>query len=192
MKKEAADRRVRKTKKILRQCLVQLMKEKKIQQITVKELTDMADLNRGTFYLHYRDVFDLLEQLENEMFDEFNQVIDRYRERRSTEEIPHLFEEVYDFILKNQDLATILLVENGDFNFMNRLRLVIRDKCLNDWGQLFSTADPSLFMPYYAFIVSGCVGLVQYWIRNGFKETPRELAGITEQIIIHGIKVLDS
>ena len=51
MKEATVDRRVRKTKKILRECLTQLLKEKKIQDITVRELTEMADLNRGTFYL---------------------------------------------------------------------------------------------------------------------------------------------
>lgn len=58
MGEETVDRRVRKTKKQLRECLTRLLKEKKVQDITVRELTDMADLNRGTFYLHYRDVFD--------------------------------------------------------------------------------------------------------------------------------------
>lgn len=62
MGEETVDRRVRKTKKQLRECLTRLLKEKKVQDITVRELTDMADLNRGTFYLHYRDVFDLLEK----------------------------------------------------------------------------------------------------------------------------------
>ena len=59
---EPVDRRVRKTRRQLRECLITLLKEKKVQDITVGELTDMADLNRGTFYLHYKDVFDLLEK----------------------------------------------------------------------------------------------------------------------------------
>lgn len=59
---EPVDRRVRKTRRQLRECLITLLKEKKVQDITVRELTDMADLNRGTFYLHYKDVFDLLEK----------------------------------------------------------------------------------------------------------------------------------
>ena len=64
---EPVDRRVRKTRRQLRECLITLLKEKKVQDITVRELTDMADLNRGTFYLHYKDVFDLLEKTEAEL-----------------------------------------------------------------------------------------------------------------------------
>lgn len=70
MSTESMDRRVRKTRRQLRECLISLLKEKKVQDITVRELTDMADLNRGTFYLHYKDVFDLLEKTETELQDD--------------------------------------------------------------------------------------------------------------------------
>ena len=75
MSTEAVDRRVRRTRKQLRECLVTLLKQKKVQDITVRELTELADLNRGTFYLHYKDVFDLLEKTESELLDDFNQLV---------------------------------------------------------------------------------------------------------------------
>ncbi|MDD6074941.1 MAG: TetR/AcrR family transcriptional regulator, partial [Clostridium sp.] len=78
MKQELLDRRVRKTRRILRECLTRLLKEKKIQDITVRELTDMADINRGTFYLHYKDVFDLLEQIEQELTEELEDILDHH------------------------------------------------------------------------------------------------------------------
>lgn len=56
------DRRVRKTKAQLLQSLMTLMQEKDIKDISVKELSDLADINRGTFYLHYRDVYDMLDR----------------------------------------------------------------------------------------------------------------------------------
>ena len=58
------DRRVRKTKKQLRQGLTQLLQTKNINEISVRELSDLVDINRGTFYLHYRDIYDLLDQIE--------------------------------------------------------------------------------------------------------------------------------
>ena len=57
------DRRIRKTRAVLKSSLLSLMKEKSVKHITVKELCDKADINRGTFYLHYTDVFDMLEQI---------------------------------------------------------------------------------------------------------------------------------
>ena len=52
--------------------------EKSIRDITVKELTQRADVNRGTFYSHYQDIYDMVRQLENELFEEFDGVLDAY------------------------------------------------------------------------------------------------------------------
>ena len=64
------DRRVRKTKSQLKTGLAQLMREKSIREITVKELVDAVDINRSTFYLHYSDIPGLLAEVENEMMEE--------------------------------------------------------------------------------------------------------------------------
>ena len=69
------DRRVRRTKKLLTQALTQLLQEKQISEITVRELTDLADMNRGTFYLYYRDIFDMLEKIEDSMFEALDDIV---------------------------------------------------------------------------------------------------------------------
>ena len=77
MATEKTDRRVRRTRALLLKGLIGLMKEKDIKDISVKELSDLADINRGTFYLHYNDIFDMVEKLEDELFVEFNAILDR-------------------------------------------------------------------------------------------------------------------
>ena len=71
------DRRVRRTKKLLSQGLIELMQHKQVKDITVRELAERVDVNRGTFYLYYRDIFDLLERLEEDLFEQLNEVISR-------------------------------------------------------------------------------------------------------------------
>src|SRR5699024_7255782 len=68
MEEPRTDRRVRKTKKQLRMALTTLMMEKSVGEITVREIAELADVNRGTFYAHYKDVYDLLTQLEETIF----------------------------------------------------------------------------------------------------------------------------
>lgn len=63
MERKSTDRRIRKTKTALKNGLIELMLEKNINDISVRELTEKVDLNRGTFYLHYKDIFDLLEKI---------------------------------------------------------------------------------------------------------------------------------
>ena len=72
METKKEDRRVRRTKKLLTQALTQLLQQKQVNEITVKELTDLADMNRGTFYLYYKDIFDMLEKIEDELFENLN------------------------------------------------------------------------------------------------------------------------
>ena len=191
MRKEGQDRRVRKTRKQLKDCLIQLLKEKKVQDITVRELTEMADLNRGTFYLHYKDVFDLLEKTEAELFEEFNSLVLSHDAQDLKQRPSLIFHEIFSLVYENADLVEILMGENGDLNFINRLKHLVREKCLRDWMEVFRSGDPLVFEAYFSFSVSGCVGLVQYWLQGGLKETPEQMALLAEQIILQGINVLD-
>lgn len=188
---EPVDRRVRKTRRQLRECLITLLKEKKIQDITVRELTDMADLNRGTFYLHYKDVFDLLEKTEAELQEDFNQLVCKHDAVDLKQRPSVIFNEIYSLVYDNADLIEILLGENGDLNFVNRLKQLIREKCLKDWMEVFRSGNAAAFDAFFSFIVSGCIGLVQYWLQTGLKETPEQMAKLTEHIITKGIGVLE-
>ena len=188
---EPVDRRVRKTRRQLRECLITLLKEKKVQDITVRELTDMADLNRGTFYLHYKDVFDLLEKTEAELKEDFNQLVCKHDAVDLKQRPSVIFNEIYSLVYDNADLIEILLGENGDLNFVNRLKQLIREKCLKDWMEVFRSGNAAAFDAFFSFIVSGCIGLVQYWLQTGLKETPEQMAKLTEHIITKGIGVLE-
>ena len=188
---EPVDRRVRKTRRQLRECLITLLKEKKVQDITVRELTDMADLNRGTFYLHYKDVFDLLEKTEAELQEDFNQLVCKHDAVDLKQRPSVIFNEIYSLVYDNADLIEILLGENGDLNFVNRLKQLIREKCLKDWMEVFRSGNAAAFDAFFSFLVSGCIGLVQYWLQTGLKETPEQMAKLTEHIITKGIGVLE-
>ena len=102
---------------------------KKVRDITVREIADMADINRGTFYLHYKDVFDLMEQIENELLKELEDMLNHHQAQVCYR--PSLiFAELYPLVQDNADIVSILIGENGDLNFVNRLKHIVREKCL--------------------------------------------------------------
>lgn len=192
MKQEVLDRRVRKTRRLLRECLIKLLQKKRIQDITVRELADMADINRGTFYLHYRDVFDLMEQIEQELMEEVEAVLAHHPVNELVTRPSLVLGELFPLVKDNADLIAILIGENGDLNFVNQLKRVVSDKCLRNWLDMKCPGDPRALGAYSSFIVSGCIGTVQYWLENGMKEPPQQMANLTEEFIIKGLRVLET
>lgn len=185
-----SDRRVRKTKKALKEGLTKLMLEKSINNISVKELTEEVDINRGTFYLHYRDVFDMVEQIESELLRDFTKIMDSHTTEKLTgQPLPFLID-LFAFLKENADIAAAFLGSYGDISFVNKLKEIVREKCLNDWMKMFNNGKVNKFEYFYSFIVSGYIGLFETWLKNGLVETPEEMAKLSEEIILHGINVL--
>lgn len=183
---ENKDRRIKKTKKAIREALTTLMQQKNFKDITIKELTDLADVNRGTFYLHYLDIYDLLEQIEKEMFDEFNSVINHYTYEELTKNPFPLFLQIYQFVADNADMCMVLLGQNGDIAFLEKLKDIVRNKSLKDWMLIKKDNDIN-YEYFYAFVVSGCTGLIYRWLEDNRKHTPEEMAKFTMDFILSGI-----
>ncbi|MBZ0098941.1 MAG: TetR/AcrR family transcriptional regulator, partial [Taibaiella sp.] len=103
------DGRVRYTRMVIRDSLLKLLAEKPIQKITVKEICDLAEINRATFYTHYRDPYDLLEQIENELFENMAATV-----KTEQSDPNNLTRKVFRVIEENADLCKVLFSENGD------------------------------------------------------------------------------
>lgn len=190
MAEKKEDRRVRKTKKQLRLALTQLMRDKSIKEITVREIADLVDINRGTFYLHYKDIYDMVEQIEDEMFEGFHQVIYSYNADDIKEGTLPFFTDIFKYLAEYSDMCIALLGKNGDIAFVERLKSVVRNKCLYEWMKVYKKVNEENYEYFYEFIVSGCVGLINEWLEQGMKKTPEEIARLAEQIIMNGVKAL--
>src|SRR5699024_12575379 len=73
------DRRKKDSQMVLKQRLMELLKEKQMSKITVKEICALADVNRSTLYAHYTNHFDLLIQIENEFIDDMTMYMQAYK-----------------------------------------------------------------------------------------------------------------
>ncbi len=183
-KSDSTDRRIRKTRAALKNSLTALLQQKSVRDISVKELTELADVNRGTFYLHYKDVFDLLEQSELDLLREFESVFEGISGQEFINRPDRLFKSIYTMCKDNADFVRVLLSENGDIKFINSMNSFLKERCLNDWGDIIKSIDVKLFDAYYSFLVGGCVSLLQYWFRTGMKQSPEELAKITVDFLV--------
>ncbi len=176
------DRRVRRTKKLLTQALTSLLATKQINEITVKELTDVADINRGTFYLYYRDVFDMLARIEDELFAEFDELVEPIDLENGTVTPKAVLVDVFQFVEENQEMCRVLLSANGDMNFLHRLNEVLRAKYLQIWKNLPQRSADE-FDYRYSFMVFGCAGMLREWVNQGCRESAQRMAELAESMM---------
>lgn len=76
------------------------------------------------------------------------------------------------------------------FCVVNRIKDIIRERYTRDWDEIFANADPKLSEIYSAYVLSGCIGIIENWIRNDTHQTPEELARYTEDIMLNGLNIL--
>ena len=185
LKKE--DRRVRRTKKLLTQALTELLQKKQVNEITVKELTDLADMNRGTFYMYYRDIFDMLEKIEDELFQKLDVIAQSHEHGDPTQQVKPILLDLFRFIEENQEVCRVLLSPNGDMNFLHRLYEAIRERSLEIWKDQMGSLGEKEFDYRYSFVIFGCAGMIRAWVNRSCQETDMQMAELADRMIRRGI-----
>ena len=180
---EKVDRRVRKTKAQLREGLAHLMLEKSIKEITVKELVDKVDINRSTFYLHYADIYQMLQQIEEEALENITHILEDYPVDFSNNESTLEFVTKFFAILdSDKDLCRALLGPHGDMAFVEQIENLLAGIFLKHLPGTFPKNDSNLKYAY-AFILNGCVGLIKTWLSQPVQESPAHMAELTCRLI---------
>ena len=179
------DRRVRYTKMALKQSLLELMRREPIDKITVKDVCEKADINRGTFYAHYANPYDLLAQIEDELMGE---ILGSVETSLQAESISLLLSDIFESIIKNSDLCSVLFSEYGDKAFLKRIMFIARDKSIAEWKKIIPSAKKEQLEMLYLFFANGCVAIIENWVQNGMKESPKELTDFIEKISTNGLR----
>ncbi len=187
-----ADRRVRRTKQLLMHALFALMKEKSYNDITVKELCEAADINRGTFYLHYRDIYDMVEQIEQDILSQFEALISAHAPTSPNASPDLLISDMFRFAEENRTLYTALLDKNGDLSFLRKIKELSRQRLMELYADKLPEKDLIRFDYFYSFISSGCIGLIEHWLFSPEPKPAKEVSALATDIITVGIRSLHS
>ena len=185
------DQRTRLTKMLIRQSLTTLLREKPIQSISIRELCQEAGVNRGTFYAHYKDIYDLLDQLEQEMLTGFLRAMEPLLEAGDDADPLEITAGIFACTRENADLCSVVLGPNGDKRFAGQLLELGREKCIACYSRRFPAATPQQLDYYYTFVSAGCVGLLEKWFRDGMAISSAELAQLAQGIMLSAIRFLE-
>ena len=172
-------RRTQYTRRMLEDGLIDLMKTTPYDKITVTALCAHTDITRSTFYMHYEDIYALLCSMEEDVLAWERQVIADLSGKwtEGQEAMLQSLERLFAYFVENSKYLQVLMSERGDIYFQKRFFEAAYRIC-NLSGVRSKTKGPLAEDPRFIFVVNGGVGLTQYWLKNGLKESPRAIAEI--------------
>lgn len=166
-----------KTKKAIKEAFADLANEKKdLYKITVTELINRADIAKSTFYLHYTDIFDVMQEFENELLNAFNQIISQTASNISS------FEKSFDLALKfieeHEEIYTKILNSSAPIYFIDKLKSVLTQQVFNKIDLPFLSTNPSIRNAQIRFFANGSVDLVIDYFKKNINVPLAELKNI--------------
>ena len=175
MRSEKDDRRVKYTKMVLKESFIALLEKKDISKISIKEICEDADINRATFYAHYNDQYDFMNQIQNELLKNIEKHLSTYIQNDLPVIPIDMVEQIFEYIKENAQICKLLLSERGDLNFQKRVFMLVYEKIISDITKsgTISKEDAEYI---YAFTLTGCIGVIQKWLNNDMKKPPRFMA----------------
>lgn len=185
------DRRVRKTKSSIKEAFTKLLQEKDLDKITISDITNRADVNRGTFYLHYEDKYMLLADMEDEYiaelsnFTKFNQLQGGSVEDIANNFVNNVLKNIFQHIHDNLEFYhTILQLERT-----SQLELKINEHIRQNMQKYISidhTVGGVPEMYFYSYVSGATISIIKYWVLDDQPISVDDLAKHIHNIIFNG------
>jgi AcrR family transcriptional regulator len=175
-----ADRRALKTHKAIQAAFISLMKQKPINKISISQIAELADIGRGTFYTHYRDVFDLRDKLVEEKLQEMLRLFEASYPENNDSSYLTLFYRLVKFISDNKEFF-ILFTENGrNAQLMDQVKALFKEKIIEMEG---TPKDDKIHNVQISYNVAGVIGVFSDWLLGELTLTDEELTAIVSNIL---------
>lgn len=180
------DLRVIKTQQAIKDVFIKLMFEEGFNSITVKEIVTQAQINRGTFYLHYKDKFDLLDSIEKDLLRSLLSVTQTmpydklHADHIHWQDFYDCFNQFTRYVADHGELFALLQSEKGDPSFQHKFY----DVCEIVWQKHELTDNLSIPQNYaLTALISMTGGMMLEWVNSGFKESPEEFMQILLKLV---------
>lgn len=177
------DRRNEKTEKLIKEVFLQLLKSKDINKISVAEISRLANLGRTTFYLHYNDVYDLYENIENEIIEN---LIDMFKSSFPTTNSNNslkLSNSLVNYIENNKEIFRILIHSNIG-NTIYKIKKSFYSIVFDENSIVNPSFDKEYNLTESVFVVSGIIGTLEKRIMDDFKVSGSNMTKMLNSIIL--------
>lgn len=181
-----SDPRVQRTRELIRNAFVDLLEETDLEKITVNRITDKATINRVTFYLHYRDIPDMIDKIADDILREMKEALDKKEDepekpRRDAEEErgpSAVFVRMLEYIEKNAKLFKLLLATKRVPVFTERFQKMTIEQISARIEQRFANQSPPGVPADIGtwYLYSAYIGTIFFWLQNDMPYRPSYLA----------------
>ena len=181
MAKSQTDRRSQRTRRVLKEVLVQLLQTRTLQDISIREIAELSDISRGTFYLHFTDIFDLYQAIEDDVVEGITQIVQAPGPVTDEDSLERMFSAIFDY-LDDHINACEALLRTDSASFLGKVFERNKPTTKETWETLFGE-DDHLRAYSYVFISHGFAGMLKHWSSFGRIETPRQIASIVKRLL---------
>ncbi len=178
-----SDKRVIRTKRAIRTALFKIMESKDISSITISELTTLANVNRRTFYTHYSNITDILDETESEIVDELSSIISRFDSASLTDSTYTLFLELSRLITEQYGFYFHLMKSDFRGVLIARMKTVLKASADKILGRFTIACDEKYVMLMSSFINGGFLNLFLEWNKSE-KELSIETAAKVASVMV--------
>jgi AcrR family transcriptional regulator len=193
MKEEGLDRRIIRTREAIQDAMINLIEEIGFESISIKDIAKKAQINRGTFYLHYHDKFDLLDQIEKEIIEDLKNILAReitwgFEEYLNYNKPLPVIVSIFEYIKRNARIMHAILGLKANPNFQRRMKQAIENN-LEQLGLYITRTNSELTVPpeyLVSYIAAAHMGVIQVWLERGCQESSREMAVILSRLSVQG------
>ena len=189
MEQKKVDRRIAKTKKAIYRAFAELLSEKNINDITIKDIADKADINRKTFYNYYNGIYDLTGEIENSIIDSFEQVLRNTNINELLHNPYSMFEALTRIINSNLDFYQHLISIESNSNLVSKLFKSLKTRAKEVISQ-YTLLDDATLDIVLDFVVSGMFTVFQHWFNSSREHYIDDLAKIVATLSLNGINGL--
>ena len=183
------DRRVLRTKKNIRQAFLSLLSNKSLTHITVKELSDLADINRKTFYMYYSNIEDILAELEDELVQKLILVFEKELFEKETFDSYSFFENLNRTIQEDMELYRILNHSDLLPHLIQRAKNALIEVFFRKYN-ISADSDNERYILYAEYAASGILSMYTRWFSSDSKMNLEELTKTAAEITLYGFQHL--
>ena len=177
----------RRTKAALQQAFLGIASEKALRKITVSELVAASGVSRGTFYTHYRDVFDLAEKMGDSLLDQLDAEMERALATCTDPASFPMIDDALHFIAAHEEEARLFLVNQIDPTFGAKADDLVRRSIVAAITERFGTLGEPEKQLASAYIAAGILGIIRIWISHGCEPDAAELSRAIGVLAVQGV-----